>query len=57
MMNQSESDRVYELCARIAVERDHRRFLELVEELNRVLGTTHRRLEKPPTENRKSSFS
>ena len=57
MMNQSESDRVYELCSRIAVERDHRKFLELVEELNRVLGKTHQRLERPPIENRKSSFS
>ena len=56
-MNQSESDRVYELCSRIAVERDHRKFLELVEELNRVLGKTHQRLERPPIENRKSSFS
>ena len=57
MINPAESDRIHELCSRIAVERDHRIFLELVEELNRILGKTHGRLEEPPIGNRKSSFS
>ncbi len=37
-MNKEESDRIHELCSRIAVEHDHKKFLALVEELNRVLS-------------------
>jgi hypothetical protein len=37
-MNKEESDRIHDLCSRIAVERDHKKFLALVEELNRVLS-------------------
>lgn len=39
-MNRAESDRIHELCSKIAVERDHKKFLALVEELNRIL-TAH----------------
>jgi hypothetical protein len=37
-MNKNESDRIHELCALIAVESDHKKFLRLVEELNRILS-------------------
>jgi hypothetical protein len=44
-MNKEESDRIHDLCSRIAVERDHKKFLVLVEELNRVLSARDRRLQ------------
>jgi hypothetical protein len=37
-MNKYESDRIQELCSKIAVEQDRQKFLKLVEELNRVLS-------------------
>ena len=37
-MNKEESDLIHSLCSRIAVEHDHKKFLALVEELNRVLS-------------------
>ncbi|MFY9978345.1 MAG: hypothetical protein WAK22_08945 [Candidatus Sulfotelmatobacter sp.] len=37
-MNKVDGDRIHELCSRIAVEHDHKRFLALVEELNRILS-------------------
>jgi hypothetical protein len=37
-MNKAESDKIHELCSRIAAEHDHKKFLGLVEELNRVLS-------------------
>ncbi|MGA8618992.1 MAG: hypothetical protein WB660_10815 [Candidatus Sulfotelmatobacter sp.] len=37
-MNKAESDRIHELCTHIAVEQDHKKFLALVEELNRILS-------------------
>jgi hypothetical protein len=37
-MDQSESDRIQELCSKIAVEQDREKFLRLVQELNRVLS-------------------
>jgi hypothetical protein len=37
-MDQSDSDRIQELCSKIAVEQDRHKFLKLVEELNRVLS-------------------
>jgi hypothetical protein len=39
-MNQSDSDRIHELCSLIAVEENREKFLRLVEELNRIL-TAH----------------
>ena len=43
-MNKTESDRIHELCSLIAVEQDSRKFLELVEELNRILEVNDQRL-------------
>lgn len=43
-MNQSESNRVQELCSKIAVEQDRQKFLQLVQELNRVLSAKDGRL-------------
>ncbi len=37
-MNKADSDRIQELCSLIAVEKDQRRFLILVEELNTILA-------------------
>ncbi|MGC1371996.1 MAG: hypothetical protein WA824_07660 [Candidatus Sulfotelmatobacter sp.] len=41
-MNKADSDRIHELCSRIAVEHDHKKFLALVEELNRILSAQDR---------------
>jgi len=43
-MNQFDSDRIQVLCAKIAVERDRQNFLQLVQELNRVLSAKDGRL-------------
>ena len=49
-MRSEERDRMYQLCALIEKERDHHRFLQLIEELNELLERQERRLEdKPPT--------
>ncbi|HXJ85987.1 MAG TPA: hypothetical protein VMS18_04170 [Candidatus Binatia bacterium] len=49
-MKPDERERMYQLCALIEKERDHHRFLLLIEELNELLGRQERRLEdKPPT--------
>jgi hypothetical protein len=45
-MNKHESDRIQELCSKIAVEQDHQKFLRLVEELNRVLSARDNEKEK-----------
>jgi hypothetical protein len=45
-MNKHESDRIQELCSKIAVEQDHQKFLKLVEELNRVLSAKDKDNEK-----------
>jgi len=44
-MNKTDSDRIHELCALIAVEQDREKFLELCEELNRILGAKRERLQ------------
>jgi len=44
-MNKNESDRIHELCSLIAVESDHKRFLRLVEELNRILSAQDKHLQ------------
>jgi len=44
MMNKIESDRIHQLCSLIAVEQDRRKFLKLVEELNRILEANDQRL-------------
>jgi hypothetical protein len=43
-MNKAFSDRVQELCALIAVEKDRSRFFELVKELNRLLSANEGRV-------------
>jgi len=42
-MNKAENDRIHELCSLIAVEPDGGTFLELCEELNRILGAKRER--------------
>lgn len=44
-MNKAESDRIHELCTRIAAEQDHKKFLALVEELNRILSAQDQHLQ------------
>jgi hypothetical protein len=44
-MNKAESDRIHELCSLIAVEQDRAKFIELVEELNRMLEAKGERLQ------------
>jgi hypothetical protein len=44
-MNKTDSDRIHELCSLIAVEQDRQKFLQLCEELNRILGAKHERLQ------------
>jgi hypothetical protein len=42
---------MYKLCALIEIEKDHHRFLQLIEELNNLLERQEERLEaKPKTE-------
>jgi hypothetical protein len=38
MLSKAQSDRIHELCSRIAIEQDREKFLSLVKELNRLLG-------------------
>ena len=45
-MNQADNDRIQDLCSKIAVEQDRQEFLQLVQELNRILATKEKRLEK-----------
>jgi hypothetical protein len=44
-MNKADSDRIHELCSLIAVEQDRQKFLQLCEELNRILTVKRERLE------------
>jgi hypothetical protein len=44
-MNKADSDRIHELCSLIAVEQDRHKFLQLCEELNRVLAVKRERLQ------------
>jgi hypothetical protein len=44
-MNKADSDRIHELCSLIAIEQDRQKFLELVKELNRILGKKEARLD------------
>ena len=41
-MNKAESERIQDLCSRIAVEQDRNKFLRLCEELNRLLSSRDR---------------
>jgi hypothetical protein len=44
-MNKFDSDRIHELCSLIAVEQDREKFIELVDELNRILEAKGDRLQ------------
>jgi hypothetical protein len=55
MMNQPDSDRIQELCAKIAVEQDREKFLKLVQELNRVLSAKDRHLQDDEPSDRKNT--
>jgi len=44
-MKPDERDRMYQLCAMIEKEKDHHRFLKLIEELNQLLERKEHRLE------------
>jgi hypothetical protein len=44
-MNEKDNRRIHELCSQIAVEQDHKKFLALVEELNRILSAQDQRLQ------------
>ena len=44
-MNKADSDRIHELCSLIAVEQDRQKFLQLCEELNRILDVKRERLQ------------
>ena len=45
-MSPEERDRMYQLCALIEKERDRRRFLQLIEELNQLLERKEQGLEE-----------
>jgi hypothetical protein len=45
-MTPDERERMYRLCALIEVEKDHHRFLQLIEELNDLLERKEHRLEE-----------
>ncbi len=45
-MNKNDSARIHELCTLIAAEQDHEKFLNLVQELNRILSDQDRRLQR-----------
>jgi hypothetical protein len=54
-MNKSQSDRIHELCSQIAAEHDHKKFLNLVEELNRILLAENRSGQNVPGKQESSS--
>lgn len=45
-MNKADSDRIHELCSLIAAEKDRRKFLSFVEELNKILASKEERLQE-----------
>jgi hypothetical protein len=54
-MNKIESDRIHELCSLIAVEQDRHKFLDLVKELNHILGNKEARLQDNKADEQKSN--
>ncbi len=44
-MNEAVSKKIHDLCSRIAIEGDHKKFLALVQELNQVLSEHGKDLE------------
>jgi hypothetical protein len=55
LMNKADSDRIHELCSLIAVEQDRNKFLELVKELNHILGKKEARLHNEEEDDNKST--
>jgi hypothetical protein len=49
-MNRADSDRIHELCSLIEKEQDRGKFLQLVEELNRLLNKKDERLQRQQTD-------
>jgi hypothetical protein len=49
-MNKSDCDRIHELCSLIAVEQNREKFLQLVEELNRILSAHETRFQNTSPE-------
>lgn len=47
-MRPDDRERMYQLCALIEKEKDHYRFLKLIEELNNLLERQEQRLEEKP---------
>jgi hypothetical protein len=45
-MKPDERERMYQLCAMIEKEKDHRRFLLLIQQLNELLERTERKFEE-----------
>jgi len=48
LMKPDERERMYQLCALIEKEKDHHKFLKLIEELNELLERQEHRLENKP---------
>jgi hypothetical protein len=48
MMKPEERERMYQLCALIEKERDHNRFLQLINELNELLERKEQQLGEEP---------
>jgi hypothetical protein len=48
-MKPEERDHMHKLCAMIETEKDHKRFLKLIKELNELLMRKERRLENDPS--------
>ena len=47
-MRADDRERMYQLCAQIEQEKDHHRFLQLIEQLNELLERQEQRLESTP---------
>jgi hypothetical protein len=47
-MKPEEHQRIFELCALIEKEKDHNRFLQLINELNELLERKEHRLDDQP---------
>ena len=55
-MKSEERERMYQLCALIETEKDHKRFLKLINELNELLDRKEQRLEdKEDKEDKKTN--
>jgi hypothetical protein len=48
-MKAEEREHMYKLCAMIETEKDHKRFLKLMKELNDLLMRKERRLDGTPS--------